>query len=123
MQGRPVGQYSPPQEIQPKAKQQKKRVEMAVPETQLVASGQLASASESESAQLAAGGMRAQQSTVTIARSGNAMLIRQLTRQLITNGILNAALFCVMCKTAWVFVILAATAMCYHHDIAGYSIR
>ena len=55
MQGQPVGQYNPPPEIQPKTKQQKKRAEMTVPETQVVASGRLASASEAESGQLATG--------------------------------------------------------------------
>lgn len=51
MQGRPVGQYIPPSDIQPKSKQQKKNgVELTAPETQVVASGRHADAEDSESA-------------------------------------------------------------------------
>lgn len=51
MQGRPVGLYIPPHEIQGKVKKTKGNKEMSAPETQLVASGRLASASEADSAQ------------------------------------------------------------------------
>ena len=51
MQGRPVGLYIPPREIQGKVKKTKGNKEMSAPETQLVASGRLASASEADSAQ------------------------------------------------------------------------
>ncbi len=50
-QGRPVGLYTPPPELQGKAKKRSKGGEMTAPETQLVASGRLASASEADSAQ------------------------------------------------------------------------
>lgn len=53
MQGRPVGQYIPPSDIQPKTKQQqqKKGVELTAPETQVVASGRHAGAADADSAQ------------------------------------------------------------------------
>lgn len=57
MQGRPVGQYIPPSDIQPKSKQQKKKgVEMTVPETQVVASGRHAGPEDAESARPMTGG-------------------------------------------------------------------
>lgn len=56
MQGRPVGLYIPPPEIQGKVKKVKGTKEMSAPETQLVASGRLASASEADSAQHISGG-------------------------------------------------------------------
>ena len=52
MQGRPVGQYVPPSDIQPKSKQQKKKgIELTAPEAQVVASGRHAGAEDAESAQ------------------------------------------------------------------------
>jgi hypothetical protein len=51
MQGRPVGLYIPPPEIQGKVKKMKGNKEMSAPETQLVASGRLACTSEADSAQ------------------------------------------------------------------------
>ena len=51
MQGRPVGLYIPPREVQGKVNKMKGNKEMSAPETQLVASGRLASASEADSAQ------------------------------------------------------------------------
>ena len=55
MQGRPVGLYIPPPDIQGKVKKVKGDKEMSAPETQLVASGRLASASEADSAQHTSG--------------------------------------------------------------------
>ncbi len=55
MQGRPVGLYIPPPEIQGKVKRVKGNKEMSAPETQLVASGRLASASEADSAEHVSG--------------------------------------------------------------------
>lgn len=46
-----MGLYIPPHEIQGKVKKTKGNKEMSAPETQLVASGRLASASEADSAQ------------------------------------------------------------------------
>ena len=57
MQGRPVGQYIPPSELQSKAKQQKKKSDEATaPESQVIASGRLVSASEAGMAQPHTGG-------------------------------------------------------------------
>lgn len=53
MQGRPVGQYIPPSELQQsKAKQEKQKGgELSAPDTQVIASGRLVSASEAGTAQ------------------------------------------------------------------------
>lgn len=57
MQGRPVGQYIPPSELQSKAKQKKPTGgELSAPDTQVIASGRLVSASEAGMAQPYTGG-------------------------------------------------------------------